>query len=362
MSLSDLKKPDKERIVAALRGEDTDRVPHFEVAIEELVVQDILGRDAGSTLAASRGSSDKTFVAPPMDPHDYLDILEFNGQDVIGFEALWVPFKYRDDKGELHIVNDGRIKSFDDLENVVLPDWERDFAPRRQYFSIYNEAIASRSDCNAGTFILTGAIFQSCYQFLVGFEDFFMATYTDREFIEHMLDLSLEYYMKVVEIAIESDLSFLFLGDDIAFKQGLFMKRDMLLDLWLPRYKKLVALARQSDIPIMFHSCGKIDELFDSAIMELGFDGINPIEPYSMDIYEIKQKYGDKVTISGNIDIAGPLAFGSPKEVVKDVREHLERLKPGGRYICSTNHSVMNDIPVDNYKAMIDTIMEYGRY
>jgi uroporphyrinogen decarboxylase len=362
MNRDSLRKPDKERIVAALRGETTDRVPHFEVAVEELVVEKILGRDAGSTLAASRGSSDKTFVAPPMDPDDYLDILDFNGQDVIGFEALWVPFKYRDDKGELHIVNDGRIKSFDDLEKIVLPDWELDFAPRRQYFSIYNEAIKKREGSNAGTFLLTGAMFQSCYQFLVGFEDFFMATYTDREFIEHMLDLSLEYYMKVVEISIESDLSFLFLGDDIAFKQGMLMNPDMLLELWLPRYKKLVALARQSDIPIMFHSCGNITDIFDNAIMELGFDGINPIEPYSMDIYKIKQQYGDRITISGNVDIAGPLAFGSPEDVKKDVREHLERLMPGGRYICSTNHSIMNDIPIDNYKAMIDTIIEHGVY
>jgi uroporphyrinogen decarboxylase len=189
-----------------------------------------------------------------------------------------------------------------------------------------------------------------------------METYIDREFIEHMLDLCLEYYMKVVEISIESDLTFLFLGDDIAFKQGMLMDPKMLLDLWLPRYRKLVALARQSDIPIMFHSCGNIGDIFDDAIMELGFDGINPIEPYSMDIYDIKKKYGDRITISGNIDIAGPLAFGSPDDVRKDVGEHIERLKPGGRYICSTSHSVMNDIPLDNYKAMIDTIMECGKY
>jgi hypothetical protein len=362
MCYDDLKKPNKERTVAALRGQETDRTPHFEVAIEDRVVKDILGRDAGSTLAASRGTSDQTFVAPPMDPNDYLDIIDFTGQDVIGFEALWAPFKYRGDDGDLHIVNDGRIKDFDALEKVILPDWELDFAPRRKYFSIYNDAIEKRKDCNAGTFLLTGAIFQSCYQFLVGFEDFFMSVYTDRAFIEHMLDLCLDYYMKVVEISIDSGLSFLFLGDDIAFKQGMFMDPKMFLELWLPRYKKLVALARQSDIPIMFHSCGNITDIFESTVMELGFDGVNPIEPYSMDIYDVKKRYGDKITICGNIDVAGPLAFGKPDDVKKDVREHLDGLMPGGRYICSTSHSVMNDVPIENYKAMIDTIMEHGRY
>ena len=135
-NLEKLRKPDKERTLAALRGEIPDRVPHFEVAIEEDVVRAILGRDAGSTLAASRGASDRTFVAPPMDPKDYMEILEFNGQDVMGFEALWAPFKYKDDKGDLHIVNDGRIKSFEDLEKIIEPDWELDFAPRKKYFDI----------------------------------------------------------------------------------------------------------------------------------------------------------------------------------------------------------------------------------
>ena len=361
MSIESLRKPDKERTVAAMRGQTTDRAPHYEIAIEEKVVEKLLGRDAGSTLAASRGSSDKTFVTPPMDPDDYLDIIEWNGMDVIGFEALWVPFKYKDDKGELHIVNDGRIKSFEDLEKIIMPDFENDFEPRRRYFKIYNDAIKRRGS-GAGTFILTGAMFQACYQFLVGFGDFFERTYTDRPFIEHILDLALDYYMKVVEIALESDISFLYLGDDVAYKSGLFMRKDMFLELWLPRYKKLMKLARQTDLPVMFHSCGKIDSIFEDAILELGFDAINPIEPYCMNIFDVKEKYGDKITISGNIDIAGPLAFGAPDDVRKDVRMHLERLMPGGRYICSTNHSVMNDIPLENYAAMVDTILEYGQY
>ena len=74
MSSEKLRKPNKERLVQTMLGEIPDRVPHFEVAIEDKVVKAILGRDAGSTLAASRGASDDTFFAPPMDPYDYIDI------------------------------------------------------------------------------------------------------------------------------------------------------------------------------------------------------------------------------------------------------------------------------------------------
>jgi len=353
-----IKKPDKERIIASLRGQSVDRVPHFEVAIEDSVCKAIVGKDVGSTLAASRGASDKTFVTPPMDPKDYIEICNFNGQDVIGFEALWAPFKYKDEKGDLHIINDGRIKSFEDLEKAVLPDWEMDFKPRKQYFDIYNKALEGT---NIGTFMLTGPIFQTCYTFLVGFEDFFEMTYTDTELIEHLMDLCLDYYLKVVEIALESNITFMYLGDDVAYKSGMFMKPDKFLELWKPRYMKMVNLIKQAGVPILFHSCGDITDIFDD-LLEMGMDGINPIEPYCMNIFDVKEKYGDKVTISGNIDIAGPLAFGTPDDVRKDVREHLEKLKPGYRYICSTNHSVMNDIPFENYKAMVETIHEFGVY
>ena len=96
--------------------------------------------------------------------------------------------------------------------------------------------------------------------------------------------------------------------------------------------------------------------------MELELDVLNPIEPYSMDIYDIKIKYGDKLTLSGNIDIAGPLAFGTEQEVREEVRQQMEKLKPGGRYIMSTNHSVMDDIPPENFRAMLDAGLEFGAY
>ena len=85
MNYDKLRKPDKDRTTAALLGQIPDRVPHFEVAIEDKVVKAILGRDVGSTLAASRGASD-AFFSPPMNPKDYVDIVNFTGQDVIGFE------------------------------------------------------------------------------------------------------------------------------------------------------------------------------------------------------------------------------------------------------------------------------------
>lgn len=356
---SNYRKPDKERTRATLLGQIPDRVPHFEVAIEDKVVEAILGRNVGSTLAASRGASDKAFFSPPMDPHDYIDICNYTGQDVIGFESLWVPLKYKDDKGNLHIINDGRIKNLDDLEKAIKPSWELDIEPRKKYFDLYNKAIEGTG---VGLFYLTGCIFQSSYQFLNGFNDFFVNCYAEQEFAEALMDVCVDFYLKIIDVALDAGLTFLFLADDICFKSGTFMEPGHFKELWLPRMKKLIKPAKEAGVPIMFHSCGNVTSIFDDVIMELGVDCINPIEPYSNNIYELKKKYGDKITISGNIDIAGPLAFGTPEQVDAEVKEHLEKLMVGGRYILSTNHSIMNDIPIKNYDAMLNALYKYGIY
>ena len=163
-------------------------------------------------------------------------------------------------------------------------------------------------------------------------------------------------------MAIEEGVDIIFVADDIAFKSGTFVRPELFKGFWLPRMKKIIQLGRDAGLPIMFHSCGNVTAIMDDFILELDTDVLNPIEPYSMDIFDIKRRYGHKLGISGNIDIAGPLAFGTPEEVREEVRVKMEQLKPGGRYILSTNHSVMDDIAPENYRAMVDAGLEFGVY
>ena len=64
----------------------------------------------------------------------------------------------------------------------------------------------------------------------------------------------------------------------------------------------------------------------------------------------------------GNIDVEYPLVHGTPEEVEKDVIAHMQVLKPGGRYIAGSSHSVTNFVPHENYLAMLNAIHRYGAY
>ena len=86
--------PDKQRLIAAMRGEPTDRVPNFEVLIEDQHVERLLGRKAGNTLGVggdpAKGSEAAEGVRP-MYPQDYLELCRIIGQDAIVLENLWTP-------------------------------------------------------------------------------------------------------------------------------------------------------------------------------------------------------------------------------------------------------------------------------
>jgi len=40
----------------------------------------------------------------------------------------------------------------------------------------------------------------------------------------------------------------------------------------------------------------------------------------------------------------------------------MEALQPGGRWVAASSHSIMNNIPHENFIAMINALHKYGSY
>ena len=80
------------------------------------------------------------------------------------------------------------------------------------------------------------------------------------------------------------------------------------------------------------------------------------------DIYEIHQERGDDLTLVGNIDVAGPLSFGTAEGVRQEVREHIDRLASGGGYVACSSHSIIDSVIPENFMAMCDETHKYGIY
>jgi len=141
----------------------------------------------------------------------------------------------------------------------------------------------------------------------------------------------------------------------------LFVRPELFKELWRPHYDRVMAPAREANIPIMFHSDGKIDDAMEM-LLDMGVDAITPMDPSGVDYRDYKKRYGHRVTFVGNIDLQWPLASGTPEDVERDVKEHMAVLKPGGRWIAGSSHSIVNYIPHENFVTMINAFHKYGLY
>ena len=85
------------------------------------------------------------------------------------------------------------------------------------------------------------------------------------------------------------------------------------------------------------------------------------IDPTCMDMHRVKKEFGDKVCLAGNVSNE-MLQNADPGDIAARVKELLRDIAPGGGYLLSAGNSVPAWAKYENYKAMIDTGLEYGRY
>jgi hypothetical protein len=114
-------------------------------------------------------------------------------------------------------------------------------------------------------------------------------------------------------------------------------------------------------LPISFHSDGNIAEIVPDLI-EIGVTILNPIQPLALDPSKVKGNHGSQLALYGTIDIQRTLPFGTTEDVKNEVINRLKTCGQGGGLILAPTHSVLPDVPVENYLAFIKAAKKYGTY
>ncbi len=136
-------------------------------------------------------------------------------------------------------------------------------------------------------------------------------------------------------------------------------------ELCLPTIQKLTAMAKQAGIPTMIHSCGKERILIKWCAEETDLNCINPLEVAPMgdcDLAEIKQSFGSRLALMGNLHTTQTMLFGSPTEVRRACLEAILAGGENGGFILSTGDQCGRDTPDENIHAMVNTVEEFGYY
>jgi hypothetical protein len=154
-------------------------------------------------------------------------------------------------------------------------------------------------------------------------------------------------------------------GTDFGSQNGPMLSETSYREIYLPYQKKLNDWIHQNtNWKTFMHCCGSIEPLIE-AIIEAGFDILNPVQ-YSaanMNPAMLKKKYGNRLIFwGGGIDTQQTLPFGSPAEVKEETTKQIKIFKENGGFVFNTIHNVQADVPVENFVAMMEAFQENWEY
>lgn len=151
-----------------------------------------------------------------------------------------------------------------------------------------------------------------------------------------------------------------FTASDIADNSGLFFNPEQMARFILPYAKRWAEAVHEMGMYAMMHSDGNMMKCLDD-IADTGLDALQAIDATAgMDIDAARAIVGDRLCLCGNID-CGLLLRGTP-ETVYTATEKLLRSQGGtGAFALGASNAVQYEVPIENYRAMIDAWLAYSK-
>jgi uroporphyrinogen decarboxylase len=266
---------------------------------------------------------------------------------------------YEDDGSEIYVYEDGMFKTFEDFERWTQPDPTDEFriagflGGLKAQQELDNEILAVPA---------TAALFE------VTWESFGMRTFSrilrNHRQIQKVFDTRGQFTLELVKNLADHGAKLVLLYDDYGFKNGLMINPKQWREYVYPWLDKIVSAAHKKDCKIMLHSDGDLSTIIED-IVRVGIDALNPIEPTTAnpeyDIFNLKKKYGDKLTLVGNISPM-LLASGEQDKIAAYSKKLLQELGPGGGYIFSSGHSINPAVSLESWQTVLKVRKEFGQY
>jgi uroporphyrinogen decarboxylase len=183
------------------------------------------------------------------------------------------------------------------------------------------------------------------------------------EWIEIYLDYQTKYTIEFIKEAKKHGADFILGGGDLADKNGPVYSPSVFKKFLMPRYKKILDFCHSLGLFYVYRSDGNTRPLWDIWFNEIGFDGYGEIDKSAgIELKELKEKYGEKITLIGNVDCAKTLVYGSKEDIYKEVEKCINDVKDGGGFILSSSNSIHYNIPAKNFIYMIEAARKFVKY
>ncbi len=342
--------PNYQNIVNAAFNKKSDRLTLHELGICSTHLNNVMGYNIWDHMDENTLASRKKFYSEYANAHknltfDYVNCIAGlfpflnNGKSLLGHEP-------------------GPIQCRADFEKI---DWEsipeKFMKKNEELYTFTAETLPEGMKAVGG---IGGSVFEMM-QDSVGFTEMCMLMMDDPELYEDLYQTLGDILVKSWELLIKKyDDAFCVyrMSDDLGFKTGTLISPDDIKKYIIPQYKRVGEVIHSVNKPFVLHSCGCIfdvmDEIIDVAKIDAKHSNEDAIAPFS----EWVNRYGDRIGNFGGLEM-NVMAFEKPEFIEKYTRNVIEYSIDHGGFALGTGNTLVDDIPIENYKAVLKVVEDY---
>ncbi len=186
---------------------------------------------------------------------------------------------------------------------------------------------------------------------------FMMALYDHPDEIKGFQRRFAEYMIDIARRSVAAGADIILIYDDYGYTGRPLISMDMWKEFTFPHLKRQIEAVHETGAVAMLHSCG-YQMPFLPYYVEAGVDILQSFQPKAGNDFEkAYREFGDQLTFATGIDIQlGELM--TPDQLRESI---LEAYRIGGRnghHILGMTHMLQYTMPMENIKAIFDTVRE----
>jgi len=368
----------KERIIAAFKG-TPDRTPIFEREVKSPSVREILGKPSAV--------DDFPYKMEFLETGDWDGLIEEMADDIVtvgdvcGFDMIRLGMNIPKSYERPRRVGDytwetksGYIKYLpeSDMDTFIPKDkpenedenmrrWLLEGEFQEPKFSEDQFQFFRRAKSKLKERGLDLAIMCSLYTFPVAVLPPYMLEWFVRE-----PELLAEYYRRQARWAmaagrrlVEEGADVIGIGGDLASDKGPLISPSCYRRVLLPAVRMLSDYLHSLGVFVIHATDGNLWPLIDDFLLGAGVDGYEEIDKAAgMEIPLLRERFGERITLVGNVDCRWLLTQGKPAEVKKGVKRCLDE-GGGRRHILMTSNVIHRGVRPENFLAYLEAYREY---
>lgn len=352
------------RLAAAFQHQEPDRTPIFEYVLLPPVAEQILGRpfieylggmEPWLALAGEMGfekalrgyARDRVELASRLGH----DLLCASPNPVPGASYFYDPLSELGARFEVHPYGDP-IERLRDRNRQVADSMLGDL-PRDCYL-VYHFLREEMRNRDLDLPILAPAYFHGIWTDA----DLMQVMVLEPEVAGEHFCMATQRALKVIDDYAKIRIDMVGIGGDFAGSR-LLISPQSYREFIVPEVKKCARRIREAGAWSVNASDGDLWPVIDDFLIGCEVDAYLEVDMSAgMDLRKLKSRYGERITLFGNMDCGRILSFSPPEEIRQVTLDILDAGWGNGGHIFTASNAITASVPLVNYLAMVNAYRE----